>query len=272
MKKLYILLLGFLFLPFAACDEVAESDRYLPMDEVAPARAVLLEDFTGQFCVNCPDAHEVIDNLEHLYGDSLVIAVAIHAGVYGVPESDNPNFVGLMQPEGNEYADYWNIQGYPSGLVDRVSPASSNIGEWATLVRQALEQETNLDIDLTASEITGDSLSVAVTLRPAGDITGKLQVWVIENHIIAYQRDVEKGDIMDYEHNHVYRASVNGTWGEEVSLEANVYRHADYALPIKKNWARENLAIVAFVYNDGGVVQAAKAPLAPMNTEIIKTK
>lgn len=270
MKKLYTLLLGFLFLPFAACDEVAENDRYLPMDEVAPARAVLLEDFTGQRCVNCPDAHKTIEEMEQLYGDSLVIAVAIHAGNFGMSEERYPG-IGLMQPEGNEYADYWNIQSYPSGLIDRVSPASSNMAEWSALVRKALEQETDLDIDLTAREIAGDSLSIAVTLRPAGDITGKLQVWVIENHIIAYQDDHGKA-ILDYEHNHVYRASVNGTWGEEVSLEANVYRHADYALPIKENWTRENLAIVAFVYNDGGVVQAAKAPLALMNTEIIKTK
>ena len=64
---------------------------------------------------------------------------------------------------------------------------------------------------------------------------------------------------MDYVHNHVYRASVNGTWGEEISLSANVFPALTHSIALKEDWNKANLAVVAFVYNDAeGVLQAAE--------------
>ena len=56
--------IGAILAPLAAgCDSVDENDRYIEMPPVESNRVVLLEDFTGQYCVNCPDAHEVMEQL-----------------------------------------------------------------------------------------------------------------------------------------------------------------------------------------------------------------
>ena len=102
MKKsiLYTAFLGFAAL-FTACDEVSEGERYISLPQVETKRNVLLEDFTGQFCSNCPTAHATINSLKAQYGSSL-IAVSVHAtDVFGIMEGQYPTIVGLMQPEGN---------------------------------------------------------------------------------------------------------------------------------------------------------------------------
>ena len=36
----------------AACSDIDETERFIPIDSVTPLRCVLLEDFTGQNCVS----------------------------------------------------------------------------------------------------------------------------------------------------------------------------------------------------------------------------
>ena len=68
----------------AACNPVAQDDRYELIEPAQVNRVVLIEDFTGQNCINCPAAHEVIEPLQMQYPDN-VVAVSIHAGAFGIP-------------------------------------------------------------------------------------------------------------------------------------------------------------------------------------------
>ena len=126
--------------------------------------------------------------------------------------------------------------------------------EWASTVRKAFERECDLNIKLTA-KINGDKIDIHSTFEQSANISGKYQIWVTEGNIVALQIDNGK-TLLDYVHNHVYRASVNGIQGEDISLAANVYSDLNHAVDIKDNWNRGNLSIVAFVYNNDGVVQA----------------
>ena len=76
MKIKNFLLLSLAAVAFAACDNISESERYGkdPVD-VQKAKNVLIEDFTGQKCINCPKATDVIHELQGLYGEDHVIAV-----------------------------------------------------------------------------------------------------------------------------------------------------------------------------------------------------
>ena len=65
-----------------SCDEVETQDRLIYVEPPEVSRAVLIEDFTGQYCVNCPRATEEIERLVEEYGDTTVIAVAIHSGPF----------------------------------------------------------------------------------------------------------------------------------------------------------------------------------------------
>lgn len=237
---------------FTGCNEVDEQDRFQELEKIESKRKVLIEDFTGQNCTNCPDAHRVIATLQEQYGEQIV-AVGIHAGSFGIGEGAFPNIVGLMLPEGNELATKFKVEGYPAGVIDRRTAPLKHT-EWAGEVRNALIVESSLNIELKAM-VEGNNIVITTNLLSAADIKGKLQLWITESDITAMQVDNGKL-IKDYVHNHVFRGSVNGTWGEDISLEKNRYYELNHTIAVKDNWTRENLAVVAFVYNDAeGVFQ-----------------
>lgn len=258
------ILSALLLLVTGSCSDISEDERFIVIDSVAPQRAVLLEDFTGQDCPNCPSAHVVIDGLVSQYGDA-VIPVAIHAGSMAI--SCTARRPGLMQPEGNTYNDRYGIDEWPKGIVNGNS-GRLNPDEWSDAVRSAVQLPASLGIELTATvgEISDDNpgvISVDCKLRPSADIQGVLSVWVLEDGIVARQRDIDRGLISDYVHNHVYRAAVNDVEGENVTLQANVHKDLTYTIPVrvteKETWNVANLSIVAFVRQaDGGVAQAAR--------------
>lgn len=268
MKKIFYTLLCGMAGLFAACDEIDEADRYIEMPVVESRRAVLLEEFTGQMCTNCPEAQRRISSMKEQYGDQLVV-VGIHAGNFGLAESDYGS-LGLMQPEGDEYAGHWNVEAYPAGVINRTSGALT-APEWATYVRSEVAKEAKLGISLSASVTeteAGDSVvSIVAMLEPSATVNGKLQLWITESHIVGFQID-GGNTLTDYEHNHVYRASVNGTWGEDISLQANIFQTVERSIPVRENWNTANLSVVGFVYNDAdGVLQVAECEVEKQETE-----
>ena len=54
-------------------------------------RTGFLEDFTGVNCVNCPDGHAVMASIAAA-NPGRVSLVGVHAGVYAVPGSGQPDF------------------------------------------------------------------------------------------------------------------------------------------------------------------------------------
>lgn len=264
MHKLKYIVLSLIATAFIGCDEIKEGDRYIEMEQVTAKRAVLLEEFTGQRCSNCPDAHEAIKMLKEQYGEAL-ITVGIHAGNFGIAEGMSSKITGLMQPEGDEYAIKWDVQTYPSGVINRASGAIG-MDAWAASIRAELEKESPLSIELSATNNSEDnSIEISTIVKPSSDVVGKLQLWVVESGIVAMQLN-GRTTISDYVHDHVYRASVNGTWGEDVSLSDNIYEEFNHSISVKDNWNVDNLEIVAFVYDESGVVQVAQTHVVPAQT------
>lgn len=259
MKKAILPILASITL--ISCNDIASDERYLSQASVEAQRAVLVEDFTGQNCVNCPAAHKILEKLCEQYGDKL-IPVSIHAGGFGI-SVESTRYTGLMTPEGNIYNDAWGINEWPKGVINRHG-APSNAYDWASAVRTELARPASLAIDLEAGLDDNETLVTAsVTLRPTSDIKGNLQVWILEDNIVAFQKDDELGRIPDYVHNHVYRASVNGVGGEPIELQSMIHRKLNFTIPVRDNehehWEPHNLSVVAFVYDNSGVQQCARA-------------
>ena len=250
MKKL-LFLLPLIYI-LTACDAVGEDERYIETGDVEVARKVLLEEFTGQLCVNCPAAHKIIESLEEQYGDALVV-VSIHAGNFGIPAP-----AGLMVSEGNVYADHWNIKSYPQGVVDRTGSAET-MDKWAATIRTDLEKDTDLQLNIQAN-LSADKKTIEITTEmfSSSDLQGSLQLWVTENNIIGFQQDGQN-IIPQYVHNNVFRACVNGTWGEEYPLQGHQIKTVNSAIQVEDAWNPENLNIVGFYYNNAaGVIQVEK--------------
>ena len=252
-KALYLLALPLLM---ACGDYIAEDDRYIELPNAVMNRRVLIEDFTGQNCTNCPDAHKVINALQNQYGEQ-VIAVAIHAGHFSVAEDSIPNFVGLMQKEdGNQYANHWNVTTYPAGVINRTSGVIKHT-DWAAYSRTALMGEPTMQI-IVSDSLSADSITIHTEIISQTDTNGKLQLWITESNITAPQ--LQAGTLVpSYTHNHVYRASVNGLWGEEVSLTHGTTHKTTHSIALRDNWDISNLSVVAFVYNESdGVLQVTE--------------
>lgn len=257
MKKI-CLLIAILSL-LTACDHIDENERYIPVENRPLERKVLLEEFTGQNCVNCPEAHKVIEKLQEQFGENLVV-VSIHAGQFGIPAEDD----GLMQPEGNAYNDQWGISAWPCGVIDRNSGVL-NYDAWSTVIRKDGLYPSDMTLDLKVS-LSDDNKTIDITteLESEVHVKGALQLWVVENDIIAYQRDGNQR-VYDYVHNNVFRACVNGTWGEDFEIQNNetlnfyntieVVRDNEWEI---NDWNVNNLYIVGFVYNESGVIVVNK--------------
>lgn len=258
------------------CSSIGEDERLIevkvdvPVDTVqtdydAPLtvvpRRVLVEDHTGQECVNCPDATDIIHSLQTVYGD-LVVPVAIHSKLLGIMEPQ-----GLGNELGNFYADSYGVNAKPAGLINRIDAGAGMVMDktiWTAAVKYYLENDTvsPLDIRLSPAISTdGSSIDIDVKVlctRDAMPYAGRLQVWMTEDSIVA--RQLGQGWTRDdYMHNHVLRAAVNGNWGEDFSLTAKGdTKEYHYALPVSAAWNKEHLAVVAFAYNDDGVMQATR--------------
>ncbi|MBQ8867745.1 MAG: Omp28 family outer membrane lipoprotein [Bacteroidaceae bacterium] len=251
MKKHLIYIIGIAAALFTACENISENERFLEVEGVTAQRVVLLEDYTGQACPNCPNAHDMATELHEEYHDNLIV-VAMHAGAqaYQAP-------VGLKTEEGDEYADYFGVKTYPNGLVNRRG-GLKDYPSWGAAVYEELQRESNLNLSVS-SVVSEGKLTINTELLALEDVTGKLQLWITEDSIIGFQLFPNNKSEIQYVHNHVFRGSVNGTWGEDVMLtlgEQKVVEHKELVLDVA--WKPENLSVVAFVYNNDGVLQAAQ--------------
>ena len=241
-------------LSMAACSHIDEDERLIYVKMEAPKRTVLLEDFTGQRCVNCPTATDIIGQLLKQVGDSALIPVAIHCGPLGF--AGNATTIGLATDTGDEYYKHWKLEFQPVGLVDRRGPMNYTI--WTMEAMADMSQNATVDLKVTATR-QDNTISIDTKATGINNVSGKLQLWVLEDNITALQMMPDGKPNANYVHNHVFRKAVNGTWGEDISLAEGETKTVSARQDIDATWNPAQLSIVAFVYNDSGVQQAAKA-------------
>lgn len=246
-------ILCILCLLLVGCDHISEDERLIYEKPEPAQRVVLLEDFTGQRCPNCPTATEIIEQLQEAYGDALV-AVGLHGGPLSF--AGNAKVVGLKTATADEYYDYWEMDHQPVGLINR--HGAVDYQKWATDVKDELAKPAPLRLEGMAV-LVDNAISILVNATGTeGTVTGKLQVWLLEDGIKTLQLMPDGTANQEYIHNHVFRTAVNGTWGEDISVKEGEIVERIMMQTLEPNWNPEQLSIVAFVYNDSGVQQAMK--------------
>ena len=258
----------------ASCSNIDEGDRLIYVKPAEVGRAVLIEDLTGQRCSNCPTGTDIINGIIETYGEDNVIAVGIHCGPLGF--AGNSKRVGLMTDTGVEYYTHWangtNLD-QPSAIFNRKKGPSTSLNNWAAEVGLIISEKANLSVNIAnAYDAKTRTLTTKVgAFGVNGTVNGKLQVWIVEDGIKAMQLMPPDGDLnAEYIHNHVFRAAVNGTWGEEVTVKEGETTTKDYSYVLPETWNAENISVVAFVYNDNGVENVAKKHIVEHEEETEK--
>lgn len=260
---------------FYSCDEIESDDYLVPAgNNEWLGRRVLLEDFTGMLCVNCPAAADIAHNLQSVYPEK-VIVIANHVNRTNSPALGSRD--SMTSRIGDEYYSRFATtnMNLPMGMVNRINSGANRVldrGVWAETVVGQLAMMPDFSLELSTGYLPESrSLTVTATARPTKNLDGKylLSVLILQDEIISSQR-TPASTVNDYQHQHVLRDVLttstgmvlsNGLLNKDQILENQI----NYTIP--EQWERggtpivENCKIVAFISNASNeeVLQACEA-------------
>ena len=242
-----------------SCDSIAEADRLIYVAPAEVSKNVLIEDFTGQLCINCPEAAETIHELQEAYGNDKVIAVGLYSGPFG---KNSKGLLPLTTETGNYYYEQQNVESQPSLNIDRKG-LTSDMGRLQTRVTEGLQEKTPVTISPTVEyDAEEKKATLKLDVFSSETIDGaKLQVWLMEDSIVSPQKMPSGTTNKTYVHNHVFRATVTDRDGKTISLNANAKVSEQFEVAIDDNWIAKNLNLVVFVFNADGVKQTEIIPV-----------
>ena len=240
-------------IPCLSCD--GSSVNVVPTNTT---KKVLMEEFTGVRCVNCPQAQAEIKNLqtEGIFGEDLIV-VSYHAGFFSEPYSDSQK--DFRTAAGTEILNFLETPiGYPSGVVNRKqfegerSLQLIQFATWGGFVGQALVEEAQVAIDLsTTYNETNRMLEIAVGTISLESISEPLNLTVLisEDDIQDVQLTPD-GIRNDYAQTHTFRTMVTNVFGDALSTNLNSGERVDknYTFTLPSDWVAENCSVVVFVH------------------------
>lgn len=221
MSRLLLPLLALLLL--VGCDAVERPDRWREDPApIVPRRNVLLVDFTGQRCSNCPAAADLLHSLTAGPAGARIIAVSVHGGALALSTDASPR--GLAGPDARRLTDEARVSSWPQGTVDRpVGGTLLRPSAWNAALAEHLALAADADAAAQQSLVADAHVTLATrtlsyTLRPrhltdaAGqaDAETYLHLWLVEDSITAPQTLADGTERADYLHRHVLRLDLTG--------------------------------------------------------------
>jgi len=213
---------------FSGCQTV--DDPYYtidpqPLDTLSAEsfKKVLLEDYTGIRCNNCPAAAKIAEEIATA-SRHCAIVMAVHAGSLAEPRP--PFTLDLRCPEGLVYYKDFGLGGTPMGVINR----RTNVGDfgyydsdWDKAVEAELKQPLTFKLKVVEGSLTDDETAINATIiytaMESATADYNLLVFLVEDGIVGTQQN---GAIIDtaYVFHNVLRETLHG----------NAY----YGIPIEK--------------------------------------
>lgn len=265
MKKLSsIIATAFLMFGFASCDVIEEPYKKdnnsggggnEPNPNVV-VKHVLLEDYTGVACVNCPTAGQLALDIQERYNHQ-VIVLGVHAGSMTSLPPTMPTYIDFTTPEGTEWYTNLGLDVNPIGTINRKLNGSTygyNSPDWEDKVASTLQEEALLEMTPAVEyDNATRELSVEITSRFLAELpdTYSLTVCIMEDSIVAAQL-TQQGPVSDYIHRHVFRTTMNGAWGEDINTTAIAPEDEiviSYTTTLNEAYNEDQCYIIAYVSN-----------------------
>jgi thiol-disulfide isomerase/thioredoxin len=272
MKQIILFGILFTIAGLSSCDKVTEprvketvvvGSQFVTKTNasVAHFKKVLLEDYTGHTCGNCPAAADVAHQLAVKYGDTLVV-LAVHAGFFSkVKLPEYP--ASYTTTAGNDWdATFIGNAGNPNGMTNRKNYAGNGVvnkeTKWPTTVSLALKDPMVVRLDLeTKYDTIVRSLSTNIKAKFLSTYTKgtKLSAVLMEDGIVGAQTDyrVSPDLVEDYEFEHMLRKSLNDSWGvvlKDTPIAANDSVLVSYPnVGLESTFNDKKVSLVVFVYD-----------------------
>lgn len=224
MKSLFIIILALLTIFETSIANNLVSTEPQP-------RNVVLEEFTGIHCGNCPGGHKAARELAE-ENPGRVVVLSIHEGSYAIPGAGEPDFRTQYGPAILSQA---SVTGFPAGTINReVFPGQGefpyftqktngmamSVSGWKNAAYDSVLDGRLSPVNIAAETSWNNDtrqLEVYVEVYFTDDIPNdvKLNVALLESHVIGPQTGA--ADPKNYEHNHIFRDYLTGQWGETIS-------------------------------------------------------
>jgi hypothetical protein len=242
-----------------------------PSDGPEKKRKVLIEEFTGHRCVNCPTATLEMKNLIEKYEDQ-VIGIAYHFGYYAEPVEQLGFPVDYQTAEGDELGEFYNIAATPYGMVNRTGALL--YADWEAELVTLLEKEAEAGM-LIEQSYNEENSKLDVTVNTtffSDEIEGNVRVavYLVEDDVVSPQLNgnpaIGEAQIDDYHHMEMFRTSMNESiWGEVLteSIDLSQTYTTTQSFTLEEGWVADNMKIIAVLMNttNNTVIQAEEVHL-----------
>lgn len=272
------LILLFCFFGILSCNENSPVIPCLSCEDeevvIQPTdKKIIIEEFTGVRCVNCPAGSAEIEGLLDIHGEQL-IAVSIHAGFFSTPYTNSKE--DYTTPDGTALEGFLDSPlGYPTAVINRKlfenqDDRQVSQSAWAGLVQQEKGQLSPLVLDLNLDfDETTRQLTATTNIQSAETLTGEYRysVMVIENGIVDVQLTPEEGEKEDYVHKHVLRDMMTPFDGESIdeAFTAGTTVEKVHQMILPENYNATKVSVIVMVHETGDsreIVQVEEKRLA----------
>ena len=215
-------------------------------------KTVLIKDFTGARCVNCPAAAEYAHNLQHQLDEDHIFIMSVHAGYLAQPMGNFPDF---LTDEGTAW--YNNHDSNPLFAVDHVALTDGNTfneGQIDAPVTAALEEEQTFEIVVGRQfDEASRQLQVNVQAIALVDFDGEFYITacLVEDHVIGWQT-IPGGVDKEYDFRNVFRGTLNGAYGEafeEYHVDPDDTFFFSYSTEINADYNADECYLMVYVYD-----------------------
>ena len=215
---------------------------------------VLIEEFTGVRCQNCPAGAKLLEELKTIHKERLVV-LSIHGGFFAQP-TNAENKLTLDNSDGKDLIRIFNQpQGYPSAIVNRKSFDGSLFAggnSWAGYINTELSAKptVHISVKVNADAIKRNiRISAELTLlQESGSDAHFISIAIAENNIKDAQLTPTGVDV-NYIHNHVMRKFLTPVQGNQLTaLILNQAKILNFATDIPSDWNLNELYAVAIIH------------------------
>jgi len=275
-RVLYLMmaLAGMLVVSCDKIDQPYAKEKEITIDTLK--RKVLLEDYTGMKCVNCPAATAGAEAVVKLYKGQ-VILMTVHAGYFSEPDASGNYTTNYRVAEGVAWFNDFMLISNPMGMVNRTpynGKQAIGAGSWAEAVGTVAQRNkvASINIQTEYTQASRHHITTTIETKFYEELAGayNLTVCILEDSIIGWQKNNDTlvgpvPDIENYVFNDMLRTVLNGTYGEQLTNAVDTLQtySKTYLYTINDSWNPDNLSLVAFVFNSetNEIIQVEKQHL-----------